>query len=317
MAQLTHEEFLRRLKEVHGDKYTALGKYTKSNEKIEMKCNICGHEWNPKPHHLIGVNKTGCPKCSRKNNRPITKNKVTQEEFEQRLKENHNGTIIALEPYKNSITNIKFKCLVCDHEWSTSPTHINNNLSGCPNCKNKNANQKKRFTREEFINRLNEYHQGRIITHDTYEGERTELNFECTVCGHKWKAPPKNIIRGNSGCPKCHLSIGELRIKTYLENHDYHYIYEYSFPDCRNINPLSFDFAIFENDGLKCLIEFDGAQHFRNLDFFGGEDRLKEQQARDRIKDDYCMTNNIVLLRIPYTKLDKIEIILDDFFSKL
>ena len=37
-------------------------------------------------------------------------------------------------------------------------------------------------------------------------------------------------------------------------------------------------------------------------------EQLSLQQERDAIKDKWCVTNNIPLIRIPYTKLDSLNI---------
>lgn len=34
------------------------------------------------------------------------------------------------------------------------------------------------------------------------------------------------------------------------------------------------------------------------------EEKLKENQIRDKIKNEWCKKNNIPLIRIPYTELD-------------
>jgi very-short-patch-repair endonuclease len=60
---------------------------------------------------------------------------------------------------------------------------------------------------------------------------------------------------------------------------------------------LPFDFYIPE---FNMCIEYDGEQHFKAVDYFGGEDGLKIRQIHDRIKTDYCNSNNILLLRIRY-----------------
>lgn len=54
-------------------------------------------------------------------------------------------------------------------------------------------------------------------------------------------------------------------------------------------------------------------QHFVINEYFGGIDSFKKQQIRDRIKNDYCKNNNINLLRIPYDKVDDIDIILKQY----
>ena len=88
---------------------------------------------------------------------------------------------------------------------------------------------------------------------------------------------------------------------------------EYSFADCltENNHPCRFDFAIFDNNQLQCLIEYDGKQHFEKS-FFD----LAKNQYRDKIKNNYCLINNIPLYRIPYTDLDKISNLSDIFNEK-
>ena len=62
---------------------------------------------------------------------------------------------------------------------------------------------------------------------------------------------------------------------------------------------LAFDFAIFDSyDNLLSLIEYDGEQHFKSMEYFGGEESFKKTIKRDEIKDKYCKKNNIPLLRI-------------------
>lgn len=65
---------------------------------------------------------------------------------------------------------------------------------------------------------------------------------------------------------------------------------------------MPFDFAIFKNGKLVCLIEFDGEQHYRPIDFLGGEDK----QTNDQRRNYFCREHDIPLIRIPYYDYDKI-----------
>ena len=79
------------------------------------------------------------------------------------------------------------------------------------------------------------------------------------------------------------------------------FISEYTYNDCKNKYVLRFDFAILNKDkSVKSLIEYDGEQHFKPVDYFGGEDGYKQTVYRDEIKNQYCKNNNIPLLRLPY-----------------
>ena len=57
-------------------------------------------------------------------------------------------------------------------------------------------------------------------------------------------------------------------------------------------------------------IEFDGIQHFKPVEKFGGIKNHELIKIRDGIKNSYCANNKINLIRIPYTKLKKIDEIL-------
>lgn len=64
---------------------------------------------------------------------------------------------------------------------------------------------------------------------------------------------------------------------------------------------LKFDFVIFDNeDCIVQIIETDGKQHYEPIKWFGGEKSFEVSQLRDKIKDKYCKTHNIPLLRLPY-----------------
>lgn len=83
----------------------------------------------------------------------------------------------------------------------------------------------------------------------------------------------------------------------WLDSHGVKYMQQKAFDDCCDIKPLPFDFYLPE---YNCCIEYDGEQHYRAVDYFGGEDGFKKTVAHDNIKNDYCKNNDIKLLRIPY-----------------
>jgi len=94
------------------------------------------------------------------------------------------------------------------------------------------------------------------------------------------------------------MSKGEKRIADYLNKKGMRYEYQKKYDDCRDINPLPFDFYLPQYD---ILIEFDGYQHYHEVQRFG---ELKYVQKHDKIKTNYCLKNGITLIRIPYWELD-------------
>ena len=97
-------------------------------------------------------------------------------------------------------------------------------------------------------------------------------------------------------------SFGEQQIEKILKEQKLSYQKEFIFSDLVSENniPLRFDFAVFENDKLAYLIEYDGEQHFLNKTDKIWADSLEKRQVRDKVKNQYCLNNNITLYRIPY-----------------
>lgn len=138
-----------------------------------------------------------------------------------------------------------------------------------------------------------------------YKNNNTKVEIICKEHG-SFLQSPKSHLRGD-GCPKCSNSKGERRISTFLDKINIEYLTEFKFEDCKDVLPLSYDFYIPK---YNLCIEFDGEQHYRSIDWFGGEENFKKQQKRDYIKDMYCLDNKISLIRISYLEYDQIEDIL-------
>jgi very-short-patch-repair endonuclease len=96
-------------------------------------------------------------------------------------------------------------------------------------------------------------------------------------------------------------------IQDYLSLYGIRYTREKTFDGCKDKAKLKFDFYL--DNGL--VIEFDGEQHFKETAYFSS--RLEDIQRRDHIKDTYCKTHGIPLLRIRYDQVDQIPALIDDF----
>lgn len=123
-------------------------------------------------------------------------------------------------------------------------------------------------------------------------------------------------IRGR-GCASCRMSSGEYFITKFLRKNKIKFIHEKSFDGCRGKtnHHLYFDFYL---PAINILIEYDGQQHF--FPFRVASSQTKEQiesefldlQERDKIKTIFAETNNIKLIRIPYTEFKNIESVLKE-----
>ncbi len=125
----------------------------------------------------------------------------------------------------------------------------------------------------------------------------TTKRSESTTCGCTTGAPRKTLedFVQQRGC----RSKGELKIAEFFDSLKIPYIQEKKFMDCADINPLPFDFYLVSPKHGPFVVEFDGEQHFRPSEFFGGEVRFQMQRKHDLMKNRYCWSHGIRIIRIP------------------
>lgn len=144
----------------------------------------------------------------------------------------------------------------------------------------------------------NEY---KIISNENDISHHT-IHLLHTKCNTTYTVSMSNFKKG-CRCPYCANlateSKGVSLIKDILNYLNIYYLQEYRFNECKNYRSLPFDFCILLKDNKYILIEYDGKQHFQSWNNI--KEQLKVQQLRDNIKNQYCLDNDIPLLRIPYT----------------
>lgn len=111
-----------------------------------------------------------------------------------------------------------------------------------------------------------------------------------------------SLTNGHTKSCGCIKSLGNSTIKKILQKEKLNFIEEYSFKELKgNTRPLRFDFAVLnEDNSIKCLIEYQGQQHYTEVEYFGGEQQFKKQIKYDELKHQYCLKNNIKLIILSY-----------------
>lgn len=164
---------------------------------------------------------------------------------------------------------------------------------------------------------------GFILLEENYKNNRTKMPCKCI--NHQDIIQYKNYdsIKQHEGCSLCNASKGEKEIRNFLINNNYTYKPQYTIDKVIGTGGrlLRFDFVVYLNDNFILLIEYDGLQHFEAVDFASKGKQWAEEQfelikIKDKIKNEYCIENNIPLLRIPYWDFDRIEEILQAEFQK-
>lgn len=309
--KLTHKQVIEKIKEKHGSKIVLLEEYKNSKTKIKTLCNECGYTWNGNPGSLCKG--FGCPKCA--NNL-----KKDTETFKEEVYKVVGNEYTVLGEYINTHTKILMKHNECGNEFYMNPKSFLRDGQRCPN---------ERYTRSAKTNMIvqgkpnikNELlkekckKEGYLLIED-YKGSKVKLKIKHLECGYEYEVTPYAFLKQGSRCPKCNFSKGEKVIREYLEEKNINFKEQYKIKECKNIRPLPFDFAIFENNNLICLIEYDGSQHFHRK-FNNSEEEFMRIKESDNIKNNFCKENNILLIRIKYVRSNNIDIFNKKVIEKL
>jgi len=292
----TQEEHITDFKKIHGNKYDySKVNYINNTTKIEIICLIHGSFFITPFNHKQG---TICFKCLYNSK----KNKYLQNSINDFKKIHGNKYDYSKVNYINNTTKIEIICPIHGSFWQTPNAHKKH---GCKYCK---SFCKK--TQDEHINDFKKIHGNKYdYSGISFKNTITKIEILCNQCKKSFSQKPNDHKQGH-GCPYCAIKIkeskGERKIREYLEEHCINYKQEYSFKNS-SISRLRFDFYLVD---LNILIEYDGQQHFEAVMIFGGEESFKKTLKNDILKNNFCLKNNIDLIRIKYSDYKYIENIL-------
>lgn len=125
-------------------------------------------------------------------------------------------------------------------------------------------------------------------------------------CGNEIIVRGNNLKTGTTQSCGCIKSRGEEFVNQYLQQKNFNYQREYSFPDLISTDRgglLRFDFCILDAKNIpKYLIEVNGTQHFKSYSGWYSETMVQH----DEQKKNYCSLNHIPFLILNYSIDDTI-----------
>lgn len=273
---------------IHNNKYEySLVNYNGQNCKVEIKCKEHGVFEQTPYSHLSG---SGCPKCFNKSK--YNDQKLETENFIKISTEKHGDKFdYSKSVYINSTTKIEIICKKHGSFLQIPSSHLKFKES-CPLCRRKSS--------KNIIESFNLKHQNKYdySVSDFNDNTTTKSYIDIMCEKHGIFNQRINHHLKGTGCPKCNESQGEKIITNILieigliNNKDF--FREKDFEGLIFENSLFFDFFIPK---YNLCIEYDGEQHFKPVKIFGGVDAFNKIIQRDKIKNEYCLLNNIHLLR--------------------
>ena len=304
---LTTEEFIKRAKEVHGDKYDySKVEYKGARKRVKIVCPEHG-EFEQLPFdHLDGH---GCKKCFNKYKCGKSR-QLTTEEFIKRAKEIHGENYDYSKV--NYVKNTEKVCIICTIHgefWQKPNAHLNG--EGCPKCGGNKRTSSSKLTIEEFIEKAKKVHGDKYdYSKVEYKGNKTKVCIICPEHGEFWQTPSCHINQ-KCGCPSCSESHMESELRKFFKEKNINFEREKMF------NWLGLQKLDFYLQDHNIAIECQGIQHFEDVPFFNKEKKcdnyLLYVKELDKKKKELCEKHEVKLYYINFNDnvYEKINEILD------
>lgn len=290
----TQLEFEQHILDITSGELIVEGQYRDAATKVRLRHTKCGNILYIRPNDIISKGRM-CRYCNggvRKDYEDLVN--VVDKKLGEQYK-----LITNADEYANSKSKISVLHRECNRVYKTTRNDI---IQGhkCNLCNSTDAK-----TPEKYLEEFNNIAKGQYELLSSYTRGKDKITVKSNLCGHIFKVTAVKFLSGTR-CTKCRQSTGEKIIKDYLVRNNINFYSQYIV----YINTIQNRFDFFLPD-YNAMIEFDGIQHFEPVAFFGGLEELKNRQHRDKLKNDYCNTNNINLIRIDYTEIESITDILN------
>ncbi len=197
MGKLTTDEFIKRAREVHGDRYDySKVRYVDSKTKVCIICKDHGEFLQQPSNHLRGIR---CPWCGIEATRVKRTNSV--DEFLKSAKAIHGDKYdYSKVVYVNKRTKI---CIVCPEHgdfWQSPGKHLSG--QGCKKCHHVFLAKQFSFGKEVFVEKAKAIHNGFYdYSAVNYINSHTHVQIICPIHG-AFLQEPASHLRGH-GCPIC------------------------------------------------------------------------------------------------------------------
>lgn len=178
------------LKIINSAKVFILSEYYSANNLINVKCKVCGNEWQTTVKRL---KRSSCQPCSilRRTNARSMKIKIALEIIDA-------ANAILLSEFQAASKKIKVRCKDCGHEWSSTVTLLRN--SSCKPCSYKRNSAKRLRPIDEVIADLDKVGIDYI---DDYRGANYPIKVKHRKCGHITENQKIHVLKKGFGCNTC------------------------------------------------------------------------------------------------------------------
>lgn len=287
--------------------------YKGIKEDLTFVCSKCNKNFQRNYDNIKNRRNTECSMCGKKHAEKPTK--FTYDYVKEYVEQiSDSGCKLLSKEYNNIDSDLEFLCKCGRQFTQTFYEFKNRQFIRCKTCRNIDASIRNLTPLDTIIEIVNK--ENYIFICNDVPGKDQRMLVQCDK-GHDpyWVS----VVKFKSGrrCPHCARSLGEESIKRVLENYKIEYKPEFKFSDLIGTGGglLRFDFGIFKNKKLECLLEYDGLQHFEVS--FNSPESFETTKKHDKIKNEYAKNNKIKLFRIPYTEYKNIDQIMLNILAQI
>ena len=270
---VTTEMFIARLEAMAPGAYdTSKVVYVGQNIPVTLICKQHGTEFTRNPRSLYKG--YGCPTCRDDN---LTATWLTAAICKHGDRYDYSKVV-----YTGSVNKVVIICPEHGEFLQTPNNHLS--TGGCPKC----GDLSRMVQPDDFVRRVKESHPELILDERTvYTGIGNTVIVKCKKHGYI-KVIAGELIRASGdgrsvvGCRICTASSGARRVYEQLTHMGINITSEWTHPALPNSR---YDYYLPE---LNILIEYDGGQHFKPVNLWGGLKGLALRKKKDREKTAFA-----------------------------
>jgi len=320
----TQEYVETKISSVQGDKL--LSRYGNKQDLLEIQCSKCNSIFYKSLNTYIS-DSNRCNVCADLKKLNIQKeNRIVEGNYFKNYVEEQNWIFLGdITLYEDQNTKFNAQCPKGHNQMIFRLNFVNGGYR-CLVCGYKQMSRYYDIPIEE-ASQLCENNGFKLLeTH--YEDKDQIVNIKCLNCFNTTQQTFMIAITGR--CQHCNSSksSGELRVHHILKHSEFIKSHESEFTFrnteiindwfcCRGEKHLRYDFRVILINDVELFIEFDGLQHFKPIEYFGGYISFKKRRNHDLLKSAYCEYNKKILLRISQKDYKYTRKILNNIIKKI
>ena len=219
-----------------------VGRYNGANTLTEHRCLIHDVIWDITPANALSGK--GCKYCK---SEKITNALRKSEDVYVAELSSKNPNIELSGLYLDEKTPVEHYCKTHNIFFDISPM-VALRGGGCRKCGAEKIRAALLKPKDEYVSELKNINPNVILLGD-YMGADIKTLHKCLVCGTEYDMRPHDALRG-VGCSVCNQSKGEYNVKIWLDKNNLIYTPQKKFENCRDKNPLPFDFYLLDKNLL-------------------------------------------------------------------